>query len=117
MPLVIQCDQTPRKELFPMLVEDFQECGSDDLRERTLNSQLDDAGKARASECKHPGKVQILRDDDSPLIAGVIKDRVVGIAEVADVRPMGGGDSVESEVVAPARRQILIDDQIHDARS
>lgn len=82
-----------------------------------MNSQLDDTGQASAPDREHAGKVQVLCDDDATVDARVIKNRVVGVADVADVRPMSGGDAVESEVVAPARREILVDDQIHDARS
>ena len=51
------------------------------------------------------------------MIAGVIKDRVVRVSKITDVRPMGGGDSMGREVIAPAWREILVDDQIHEAIS
>lgn len=100
-----------------MLVEDFQKCRTDGLWDGTMDTQLDNTGKARAPECEHAGKVQVLCDDNRTVIACVIKDRVVGVSEVTDVRPMGGGDSVGREVIAPAWRKILVDDQIHDASS
>ena len=117
MTVVVQSDETASKQLIPVMIQDFQKCLPNDFRDRTLDPQLDDTGKVRAPECEHAGKVQVLSDDYVTVIAGVIKDGVVGVAEVTDVRPMGGIDSVGSEVIAPAWREILIDDQIHDASS
>lgn len=117
MTIVIQSDQTPGKKLVPVLVQNFQEHGPDGLGDRALDPQLNNTGKACTPEGEHAGKVQILCDDDRAVIAGVIKDRVVGVAEVTDVRPMGGGDSVRSEVTAPAWREIFVENQIHDASS
>ena len=117
MTLVIQSDQTPAKQLIPVDPENFQKCRADDLGEWAMDPQLDDTGKACAPECEQTGKIQILCDDYRTVIAGVIKDRIVWVAEITDIRPMGGIDSVGSEVIAPAWREILIDDQIHDASS
>jgi hypothetical protein len=117
MTVMIQGDQTPGKQLIPVRAQNFQKCITDYLGDRTLDPQLDDTGKARAPECEHARKVKILCDDHRAVITCTIKDCVVGITEVSDVRPMGGGDSVESEVIAPSWRKVLIDDQIHDARS
>jgi hypothetical protein len=69
------------------------------------------------SGCAVAAKVQILCDDYRAVIAGVIKDGVVGVAEVTDVRPMGGGNAVGCEIIAPAGREVFVDDQIHDASS
>lgn len=102
MAVGVQSDQTPGKQLIPEMVENLQKRWTNDLRDRTLNPQLDDTGKACAPECEHAGEVQILSDDHGTVSAGLIKDRVVGVAQATDVRPMGGGNAVGRGITAPA---------------
>jgi len=51
------------------------------------------------------------------MIAGVVKDHLVRIADFSNVFPMGGADTEGFEEVSPAGWKVFIENQFHDARS
>lgn len=117
MAAVLEGDQATFEQLLPVIFENFDERLTDDLRNRTLYAELNNAGQTCAPQRENAREVQVLSDNDGLLVTGVIEDRVIRVAYFADVPPVSGGDAAMSEEILPTRREVLVDDQVHDASS
>jgi hypothetical protein len=117
MAIEIEGDQTAVTKLFSMDFKHTEQGSANDLRCGTVNPKLNHAGKTRAAQCQKPGEIQILTQNDGTMGIGVVKDDIVWISSIPDVSPMGRGDPEWGQEIMPARRQIFVDDQLHDARS
>ena len=87
------------------------------LRGGARHTELNHTGKAASPQCKYAGEIQILSDDDRMVPDRMIEDEVVEVTGLANVRPVGGRDVMRREEFAPARREVFVDNDIHEANS
>lgn len=85
------------------------------LREWTVEPQLNDAGKSSPAQCEHAAKIQILRKYDAIVGAGIIPETIVRIANIANLGPVLGGELMGLQKRNPTRRQIFVDYKNHEA--
>ena len=100
-----------------MILQNLQQFQADDFRDRALHSKLDDTGQVGSPQSEEPSEVQILSDDDGIPIRGIIEDKFVWVADPSHITPVSSDNSEWSEVIAPAWREIFVNNQSHDAMS
>jgi hypothetical protein len=72
MSVRIQSDQATGFQLMPMVFEDAEDGISRNLRSGTFHPKLNDAWKSCSLQRQHAGEIQILRENDRVVSAGVI---------------------------------------------
>lgn len=113
----IKGNQAAFLQLLPMILKDAQQGLADGFRSWAQHPKLNDAGKTSPSQSKKPGEVQILGNKDCFICDGVIEYDFIRISYVANIPPMSGCNPERRHEITPAWREILVDDQSHDARS
>ena len=113
----VERDGAARAQLLLIFFKNLQKCPADCFGDGAWHAQLDDTWQACSAQCKEAGAVQILSHDYGVVIACVIEDRLVRIPDASEIFPMGSGDSERCQVFEPTRREVLVKDEFHDARS
>ena len=72
MTVKIEGDQATLTQLLSVIFENTEERQTNNFRQRAVHAQLNDAGKARSTQSKQAGEVQILSDDYGPVGACVV---------------------------------------------
>lgn len=117
MVITIKSDQAPGKQFYLICIQNLNYRRTDTFRDRGENSALDDTRQSSASQGKEPSEVQILGHDHGAMFASIIKDDLIRVTDLSDVPPVRGNNPKRRQVLAPPRWQVLVDDQIHEARS
>ena len=117
MAIRFERNQTTIMELLPVVFENAQQGLPNHFRDGAFDTKLDDTWKSRSPQGEYPGEIKILSDDDGFVAGCVIEKRFIGIAWVSNIPPMDSSDNEVGEKIFPARREVFIDDQGHDASS
>ena len=108
----IDRDQDAGLQQRSMVADGHHHEGSEMVWRDVLGSDLN---HARAS-CPGPREdcpdIKIMREEDEPTDTGMIHDRGIRRARVADLRPMDGMPTLLSESLHPHRWQIHVDEKL-----
>ncbi len=115
MAIKIEGYQTSLIQLFPVVLQNFQQGIAHDFGNRASYAQLDDAWQAAAAQGQKTSEIQILSDDDRSFSDRMIQNDFIRITCLAYFSPMKGLDPMGGEKVLPPGREIFIDDELHDA--
>lgn len=106
-------DESPVLKMLGMVDEDADDLLAHGGRKYVLGTDLKDARAASACQREQRTEVEIVREDDVAVLAGVSEDCFVGSACVADRRPVDCVDPVRREEHHPCRRKVDVDEDPH----
>jgi hypothetical protein len=113
----IQSNQATCQKLTAIFFENFANCQPNDFRCGAFDPALDDTRKSGSPKSEETCKIEILRNDHCLVITSVLEDYLVKLTNFSNVLPMGNAQIRGFEILNPTGRQVLVDDQIHEASS
>ena len=107
--------QCARLETVRMLFQGASDEVADGFRRSVLGPHLDDAGTNGARVREQGSEIEVVGEDDEVVLQRVGEDCRVRCVNGADLASMDRIDSGVLQPANPARSQVHVDEQFHDA--